>query len=110
MADNVSITQGSGTTIATEDVSGIQHQKVKIEFGTDGVATMVSASDPLPVSATIDTTGLATDATDTSTASIDSKTPALGQALAAASVPVVLTAAQITTLTPPDELESPVAR
>lgn len=32
--------------------------------------------------------------------SIDTKTPALGQALAAASVPVVLTAAQITTLTP----------
>lgn len=33
--------------------------------------------------------------------SIDSKIPALGQALAAASVPVVLTAAQLTTLTPP---------
>lgn len=33
-------------------------------------------------------------------ASINTKTPALGQALAAASVPVVLTAAQITTLTP----------
>lgn len=146
MADNVTITQGSGTSIATEDVSGVQHQKVKIEFGTDGVATMVSASDPLPVSATIDTTGLATDATDTNTAtiagavsgtemqvdvitmppvtidttglattttdtntgtiagdttSIDSKIPALGQALAAASVPVVLPATQITTLTPP---------
>lgn len=37
----------------------------------------------------------------TSTASIDSKTPALGQALASASVPVVLTAAQLSTLTPP---------
>lgn len=37
----------------------------------------------------------------TSASSIDSKTPALGQALAASSVPVVLTAAQITTLTPP---------
>jgi len=36
----------------------------------------------------------------TSTASIDTKTPALGQALAAASVPVVLTAAQLSTLTP----------
>jgi hypothetical protein len=36
-----------------------------------------------------------------SVASIDTKTPALGQALAAASVPVVLTAAQLTTLTPP---------
>ena len=33
-------------------------------------------------------------------ASLDTKTPALGQALAAASVPVVLTAAQIATLTP----------
>jgi hypothetical protein len=33
--------------------------------------------------------------------SIDTKTPVLGQALAASSVPVVLTAAQITTLTPP---------
>jgi hypothetical protein len=33
-------------------------------------------------------------------ASIDTKTPALGQALAAASVPVVLTAAQLSTLTP----------
>jgi hypothetical protein len=32
---------------------------------------------------------------------INGKTPALGQALAAASVPVVLTAAQIATLTPP---------
>lgn len=36
----------------------------------------------------------------TSVASIDTKTPALGQALAAGSVPVVLTAAQISTLTP----------
>lgn len=34
-------------------------------------------------------------------ASLDTKTPALGQALEAASVPVVLTAAQISTLTPP---------
>lgn len=108
MADNVSITEGSGKTIATEDVSSVQHQKVKIEFGGDGVATMVSASDPLPVSATIDTTGLATTTTDTNTTtiagdttSIDAKIPALGQALAAASTPVVLTAAQITTLTPP---------
>lgn len=37
----------------------------------------------------------------TSVASIDSKFPALGQALAAASIPVILPAATITTLTPP---------
>lgn len=49
--------------------------------------------------------GAATSAAQTtgnnSLASIDGKLPALGQALAAASVPVVLTAAQIITLTPP---------
>lgn len=50
-------------------------------------------------------TGAATDTLQTtgnaSLSSIDTKTPALGQALAAASSPVVLTAAQVTTLTPP---------
>lgn len=38
---------------------------------------------------------------NTSLASIDAKIPAQGQALAAASMPVVLTAAQLSTLTPP---------
>lgn len=37
---------------------------------------------------------------NTSITSIDNKTPALGQALAAASIPVVLTSAQLSTLTP----------
>ncbi len=57
-----------------------------------------AASLPLPTGAS--TSALQT-AGNTSVASIDTKTPALGQALAAASVPVVLTAAQVTTLTPP---------
>lgn len=55
------------------------------------------ASSPLP-------TGAATAANQAteiaSLSSIDGKTPALGQAVAASSVPVVLTAAQLTTLTP----------
>lgn len=51
MADNVAVTPGAGATIATEDVAGVQHQKVKIEFGGDGVATMVSSVDPMPVTA-----------------------------------------------------------
>ena len=62
-----------------------------------GTQPISAASLPLP-------TGAATSAIQTtqqsSLTSIDSKAPALGQALAAASVPVVLTAAQITTLTP----------
>lgn len=57
------------------------------------------------VDVTANTIGLATgakqDTGNTSVASIDTKTPALGQALAASSTPVVLTAAQVTTLTPP---------
>lgn len=63
---------------------------------SDSLKTNVTAS-ALPTGAAtsaLQTTG------NTSLSSIDTKTPALGQALAAASVPVVLTAAQITTLTP----------
>lgn len=39
MADNVAITQGTGTIIATDDVSGVHYQKVKLAVGGDGVAT-----------------------------------------------------------------------
>lgn len=50
MADNVQLNQPttSGATIATDDIGGVQHQLIKQEFGVDGVATMVSAADPLP--------------------------------------------------------------
>lgn len=37
MADNVMITAGSGTTVATDDVSGVQFQRVKLTLGADGV-------------------------------------------------------------------------
>lgn len=49
MADNVAITAGAGTTVATEDVAGVHHQKVKVEFGGDGVATLVETGVGLPV-------------------------------------------------------------
>lgn len=58
------------------------------------------ASSALPTGAATETT-LAAVATETTLASIDGKVPDLGQALDTGSVPVVLTAAQITTLTPP---------
>lgn len=52
MADNVAITAGAGTTIATDDIGGgVQVQRVKATFGTDGTATDVSAANPLPVDA-----------------------------------------------------------
>lgn len=49
MADNVKIDEGSGPSIATDEVGGSQHQKVKVEFGENGTATEVSAANPLPV-------------------------------------------------------------
>ena len=53
MADNVVLNQPttSGATIATDDIGGVQHQLIKVEFGIDGVATPVSSADPLPITA-----------------------------------------------------------
>lgn len=41
MADNVAITAGSGTTIATDDISGVHYQRVKLVDGTlDGTGAI----------------------------------------------------------------------
>lgn len=47
MADNVAISEGVGKTIATDDVGGVQYQRVKISQGADGSATDVSSAAPL---------------------------------------------------------------
>lgn len=39
MADTVAITAGSGTSIATDDVSGVHYQRIKRTVGGDGSAT-----------------------------------------------------------------------
>lgn len=39
MADNVSITAGSGTNIASDDIGGVQFQRVKMTVGGDGTNT-----------------------------------------------------------------------
>jgi len=50
MADNTVLNTGSGgDTIATDDIGGVKHQRVKVEYGADGSATDVSATNPLPV-------------------------------------------------------------
>lgn len=38
MADNVAITQGSGTSIAADDVSSVYYQRVKLDIGADGAS------------------------------------------------------------------------
>ena len=39
MADNVSITPGSGATVAADDIGGVLHQRIKLGLGADGSAT-----------------------------------------------------------------------
>ena len=51
MADNTQLNLGTGgDLIASDDIAGVKHQRVKIEFGADGVATDVSPANPLPIS------------------------------------------------------------
>lgn len=58
MADNTTLNSGSGgDTIASDDIGGVKHQRVKLSVGADG-----SASDAIPVSAGLDTTGAAVQA------------------------------------------------
>lgn len=58
MADNPLLntnTSAAGATniaVAADDVGGVFHERVKVTFGPDGVATRVSADDPLPVAQT----------------------------------------------------------
>jgi len=50
MADNTVLNSGSGgDTIASDDIAGIKHQRVKIQYGDDGSATDVSDTNPLPI-------------------------------------------------------------
>jgi hypothetical protein len=112
------------STSAKQDTGNTSLSSIDSKLGSIGQKTMAAsapvtlASDqsPLPVSqsgtwnitniaGTVSLpTGAATSALqtagNTTLTSIDGKTPALGQAVAAASLPVVLTAAQLTTLTP----------
>lgn len=45
MADNIAITAGSGTTIATDDVSSVHYQFVKLADGTLNSSTVVAAGN-----------------------------------------------------------------
>ncbi len=49
MADGVAITPGSGVTVASDDIGGVQFQRVKNTWGPDGTATDVDAATGLPV-------------------------------------------------------------
>lgn len=51
MVDNIAITAGTGTTVATDNISGANYQRIKMVLGADGVADGdVSSSLPMPTS------------------------------------------------------------
>ena len=82
--DNVVLNPGvGGQTISTDEIAGVQHQYVKVEFGVDGSATPVSTADPLPV--TVLASVLPTDAATAANQQTDALT---NSELRAAPVPV----------------------
>jgi hypothetical protein len=98
MADNTPSTPAAGgDVIATDDIGGIKHQRVKVEFGADGSASDVSNSTPLPTFDRHDgrtlvqlyATGVAAGATGVETAIQLAKAGTLGSAPAAAAASLV---------------------
>ena len=50
MADNTELNVASGgDTIATDDIGGVKHQQVKLEYGPEGTATPVTLISGLPM-------------------------------------------------------------
>ena len=71
MADNTTLNPGvGGDVIATDDIAGVKHELVKVEFGVDGVATMVADTDGarLPVKVAMAGTATRTLVADTAVA------------------------------------------
>lgn len=104
VADGADVAEGATTDVAVVgDIAGTVSAKLRglnknIASALTDLDTIVTNTNKI-ISAPA--TSAKQDTGNTSLASIDTKTPPLGQALAAASMPVVLPAAQITSLTPP---------
>jgi hypothetical protein len=113
VADGADVAEGATTDAAvTSDANGTVSGKlrgiVKILADVwDSVNHVLKISGTVTANAgtNLNTSTLALEAGG-HLASLDTKLPSQGQALAAASLPVVLTAAQLTTLTPPNPVKS----
>jgi hypothetical protein len=77
MSDNINVTQGSGTTMATDLIGEVHHPRVKIQIGEDGSAVDVSSSNPIPVSQDGAATELKQTEAIAKLEAIDEKLPAL---------------------------------
>lgn len=69
MADNVELASGSGGAIlAADEIGGVQHQRVKVQWGADGSANDVSVAQPFPVS--VESANDQVDSNNTTTATL----------------------------------------
>lgn len=76
MADDLDVTPGIGAKDAADLIGGVFHKRVKVQFGVDGVATDVSATDPMPVTGTIATsTSSSTNPVAVTVSAVVSATP-----------------------------------
>jgi len=88
MGDNTTLNAGSGgDVIATDDISGVKHQLVKLEFGLADSATLVSSSNPLPVTGPLTDTQLRATAVPVS-GTVTASGPLTDTQLRATAVPV----------------------
>lgn len=105
VSENGSAQDAGGVLLLDENAAVLKGRKadalsVPIALSTENVALLQALLDAQPA-AGVSATAAKQDTGNTSLGNIDTKTPALGQALAAASTPVVLTAIQQSALTPP---------
>ncbi|WP_437912413.1 hypothetical protein WME73_35355 [Sorangium sp. So ce302] len=49
MSDNITLPEGAGTLLATDEILGVHVLRAKLQTGADGTAVDVSQNDPLPV-------------------------------------------------------------
>lgn len=95
MADNVAITAGSGTSIATDDVGGAHYQRVKLALGADGAAADAptgagTESGVLRVTLPTDGTGQAKAVGDVAHDAADSGSPVKIGAVATSTNPTAV--------------------
>lgn len=104
IAQGATIITNTGNTATNTGTTATNTGNTVTQLTTLNSKVIKADTDNVTVTSAALPTGAATAANqvtgNNSLSSIDTKTPALGQALAAASVPVVLTAAQLSTLTP----------
>ncbi|WP_437587186.1 hypothetical protein [Sorangium sp. So ce1000] len=50
MSDNITLPEGAGTLLATDEILGVHVLRAKLQTGADGTAVDVSQNDPLPAS------------------------------------------------------------